>query len=209
LAAIPLAFAVHQAIEGMVWSAVEHSAVALTSGSLPAIFKFFATIFWPVFVPFAVFMAEEDADRKRILAVLMGIGGLVSLAYLVQLLNSDVSAGVAGHSIQYTSQIKAGASLPVWMLSGAQGGSDWILVPYAAATIGSLACSSLLPVRLFAVVVAISLVTLMVLNRTTLVSVWCFFAASGSLMIVPAIHAARFKYALASQRNAAPSRVSS
>jgi hypothetical protein len=205
LATIPLFFAVHQATEGAIWRAIGLSADGVVSGDLPAVFKFFATIFWPVFIPFAVYMAEEHPGRRSILAVLMGIGALVSFAYLIPFVNSDVSAGVIGHSVHYTSPIKAGIAIPVWLLSGAQGGSDWILVPYAAATIGSLACSSLLPVRLFAVIVTIALAVLMVVNQTTLVSVWCFFAASGSLMIVPSIQAARFRSASASKFNAIPS----
>lgn len=200
IAAIPLAFAIQQAAEGMVWHSLGHGAASPASGAWPTLFTFFATVFWPVFVPIAVFAAEEDRNRKKILSGLVFAGSLVSLYYFVRMLNADVTANVSGHSIQYVSQIKAGISLPSWLLSGAQGGSDWILVPYAAATIAGLAVSSLLALRVFSGVVAISLVVFMQVNQVTLISVWCFFAAVGSIMIIPAVNAARFKASLASAR---------
>lgn len=202
VAVIPLAFAIQQAGEGMVWHALDHGAASQASGAWPTIFTFFATVFWPVFIPFAVFAAEEDRNRKRTLSGLVFAGSLVSFYYIVRMLNTDITANAAGHSVQYISQIKAGTLLPGWLLSGAQGGSDWILVPYAIATIASLAVSSLLPLRVFAGLVAISLIVFLQVNQVTLISVWCFFAAAGSILIIPAINAARSKARLANARPA-------
>lgn len=41
--------------------------------------------------------------------------------------------------------------------------------------------------RLFAGLVAAVLVVLLAADQDTLLSVWCFFAASGSLLMIPAI----------------------
>ena len=187
LAIIPLAFGMHQAAEGVVWQALGQSAGSSVTSHWVTLFVFIATIFWPVFVPVAALQAEEDRHRKKVLIALTAVGSLVSLVYIVRLVNADVIASVSGSSVMYTSQIRPGIVLPSWLLSEAQGGSDWILVPYAFATIGSLAWSTHLALRLFAVVVALALAVLMVANQTTLVSVWCFLAASGSILIFPAI----------------------
>ena len=187
LAGVPLVFAVQQASEGIVWRALDQ-VVGLPAPGWPAtLFVFIATVVWPVFVPLSVLLAQEDGPRKRIIAALAATGFLVSLVYIVRLVNADVTASVAGASIQYTSQIRPGVFLPLWLLPEAQGGTDWILVPYALATIGALACSALPVLRLFAGLVAAVLVVLLAADQDTLVSVWCFFAASGSLLMIPAI----------------------
>ncbi|WP_396273326.1 DUF6629 family protein [Hyphomonas sp.] len=194
LAAVPLVFAVQQASEGLVWRTLDQ-VVGLPAPGWPAtLFVFIATVVWPVFVPLSVLLAQEDGHRKRIIAALTATGCLVSLVFVVRLVNADVTASVAGASIQYTSQIKPGVSLPLWLLSEAQGGTDWILVPYAVATIGALACSALPALRLFAGLVAAVLVVLLAADQDTLVSVWCFFAASGSLLLIPAILSASSRF---------------
>jgi len=187
LAAVPLIFALQQVSEGLVWNALDQVVGLQTSGWPATLFVVIAMVFWPVFVPLSVLLAEEDGRRKRIIAVLAATGCLVSLVYIARLLNADVTASVAGISIQYTSQLKPGVSLPLWLLSQAQGGTDWILVPYALATIGALACSAHTALRWFAGLVAAVMVVLLAADQTTLVSVWCFFAASGSLFVLPAI----------------------
>lgn len=206
LAVVPGVFGLQQLSEGLVWHAIGPATGTSVSGLPSTLFVFIATVFWPIFVPLAVLVAQDGGHRKRIIRGLAFVGSLVSLVYAVRLLNADVMASVVGASIQYTSQIKPGALLPVWLLSEAQGGSDWILVPYALATIGSLGLSTLPALRYFAGLVLIALVFLMVVNQTTLVSVWCFFAASGSLLIVPAIQSARLKYGTMPARAAFASR---
>lgn len=187
LAAVPLVFALQQVSEGLVWHGLDQVGGLPASGWPATLFVFIATVFWPVFVPVSVLLAEEDEHRKRIISVLAATGCLVSLVYAARLLNADVTAGVAGISIQYTSQIRLGVSLPIWLLSEAQGGSDWILVPYALATIGPLAFSAHAALRWFAGLVAAVLIVLLAGDHTTLVSVWCLLAASGSLFVLPAI----------------------
>lgn len=195
LALIPLAFALQQASEGLVWHALDQSLGRSVSGSPATLFVFFATVVWPLFVPLSVVLADGDGKHKRVLWTLVLIGGLVSVIYLVRLLNADVMAAVAGRSIQYTSQIRQGVTLPLWLLSEAQGGHDWILVPYAMATIGSLASSTLSALRWNSGVVALALTFLMLVEQTTLVSLWCFFAASASLLMMPAIRSASVRFA--------------
>ena len=190
LALMPLGFAAQQAVEGLVWQQVAASSTGIASGTAPAVFMLFATVLWPAYVPFAVRQSETDAGRWRVLDALLVAGGLIALIYITKLLNAVTSAHIEGHSIRYTQQ--AIHSLPVlsalhaWKI----GGLDWLLMPYFAATVGSLALAGLRPVRWFAGFSAAALLLVLIFNRPTLISVWCFFAATGSLMIVLAIYAA-------------------
>jgi len=190
LALMPLGFALQQAVEGIVWQQIAASPEGIVSGVGPAVFMLFATVLWPAYVPFAVRQSETHPGRRRILDALLIGGGLIALIYITKLLNSVTSAHIVGHSVRYTQD--AIHSLPVlsalhaWKI----GGLDWLLMPYFAATVGSLALSGLRPVRWFAGFSAAALLLVLVFNRPTLISVWCFFAATGSLMIVLAIYSA-------------------
>ncbi|MEZ5997834.1 MAG: DUF6629 family protein [Hyphomonas sp.] len=190
LALMPLGFAVQQAVEGMVWLRIGNSAARTDVGLWPALFVLFATVVWPAYVPFAARAAETGPLRRRAQTVLLLTGTAIAVLYLSKLLTAETSARIAGHAIFYSQQ--ALSSLPVvsWMHSWKMGTLHLMLVPYFAAAVGSLALSSLPPVRWFAAFVAAALTIVFIADRTTLISVWCFFAATGSVMIVLAIEQA-------------------
>ncbi|MEZ5954186.1 MAG: DUF6629 family protein [Hyphomonas sp.] len=192
LALMPLGFGAQQAIEGMVWLRIGQSATATDTGLYPALFVLFATVIWPAFVPFAARSAETQPLRRRIQTGLLIAGLLIAALYVSKLLTATTSARIDGHSIYYSQQ--ALTSLPVvgWMHSWKMGTLHLMLVPYFAAAGGSLAVSSLPPVRWFAAFVAAALTIVFIADRTTLISVWCFFAATGSVMIVLAMERARW-----------------
>lgn len=185
LAAIPVIFALHQAIEGVVWLSLGDNTQA--AGLWPALFVFIATAFWPSWVPFAIWRSETDPKRRFWLASLMLVGGLVTTAYLFKLAITDTTAHLSGHSVQYTHSLLDLHILFGWIYSRPLIGLEWILIPYAIAVIGSLALSSLPAVRWFAAFVAVALVLVFLLDRHVLVSVWCFFAATGSLLVAIAM----------------------
>lgn len=192
LACIPLGFALQQAVEGIVWLQLGRSPEATATGLFPAIFVFFATVFWPTWVPLAIRAEEHGPERRWTLDVLVAIGLVISLAFLSKLFTSDTVAHVADHHIRYTAQAESTQTLKHWLFYRPFiTGRDWILVPYVLSAVGSLFLSMLQPVRWFAALVALALFIVLVLDRNVLVSVWCFCAATGSLMIVLAIVRAR------------------
>jgi hypothetical protein len=69
--------------------------------------------------------------------------------------------------------------------------SQWVLVPYAALILTSFALSSAGELRLVGSVICLGLFLSLLAYRHALVSVWCFFAALASLLIVLAIERAR------------------
>lgn len=192
LALMPLGFATQQAIEGVVWLQIGQSPTATATGLFPALFVFFATVFWPTFVPAAIRAEEHEADRRWTLDVLIAIGLVISLAFLSKLLTSDTIAHVEAHHVRYTAEAERTQTLKHWLFfKPFITGRDWILVPYVLCAVGSLFLSTLRPVRWFGALVALALFVVLVLDRTVLVSVWCFCAATGSVMIALAILHAR------------------
>ena len=192
LAFMPLGFAVQQAVEGVVWLQLGQSPDATATGLFPAIFVFFATAFWPTYVPLAIHAEEHGPERRWTLDVLVAIGLVISLAFLSKLFTSDTVAHVTDHHVRYTAQAENTQTLKHWLFyKPFITGRDWILVPYILSAVGSLFLSTLRPVRWFGALVAFALLVVLVMDRKVLVSVWCFCAAAGSVMIVLAILQAR------------------
>ena len=192
LAGIPLAFAAQQAVEGLVWLQIGQAPAATAGGLFPAIFIFFATVFWPTYVPFAIRAEEHEPDRRWTLDVLLAIGFVISLAFLSRLVSSDTVAHVEGHHVRYTAQAAGTQTVKHWLFfKQFVTGRDWILAPYAGAVILSLFLCTLRPVRWFGAMVALALLAVLVLDRPVLVSVWCFCAATGSVLIALAMAQAR------------------
>lgn len=196
LAIMPLAFATQQATEGMVWLQIGQSGTATASGLFPAIFVFFATVFWPTFVPAVIRAEEHKADRRWTLDMLIAIGLVISLAFLSKLLTTDTIAHVSDHHIRYTAQAAETQAVKHWLFYRPFiTGRDWILAPYALCAVGSLFLSTLRPVRWFGALVALALFVVLVLDRHVLISVWCFCAAAASVTVALAMYEARKKAA--------------
>lgn len=189
LACLPLSFALQQAAEGVVWLQVGQSQIGFVTGVFPAIFVFYATVFWPTYVPLAIRAESHGTERRRTLDVLIGIGLIISFAFLLKLVGSDTFAHAENYHIRYTAQtheLKHGLAYKPVITQ-----RDWILVPYVGVTMLSLFLSTLRPVRLFGALVMLALISVLLLDRTVLVSMWCFFAATGSVLIAFAILQAR------------------
>ena len=81
LALIPWFFALQQCAEGVVWMYAPvdlQSPVAVWAKSF---FLFFAYVFWPVWLPFSIWLVEKEAQRKLILAGCLGLGIGVAAFY--------------------------------------------------------------------------------------------------------------------------------
>ena len=174
-AAIPLLFGLQQLVEGMLW-------VTLTSGEHDwlqniAAYTFFmiALVIWPVVVPLSMWFMEEVEKRKRILAGLIVIGGIVSLFSAFSLISDDVTPQINGHLIQYVHE-----------LPQTPGNIGFIL--YLSSTIAPLFVSSVRRMRLFAILITLSLLIAAIFFSQHLTSVWCFFAALTSVVIYYVLH---------------------
>ena len=187
-ALIPVLFGVQQAFEGGVWQ-------ALTAGNANAVvpfalgFHFFSHFLWLWWLPLCSYLVEPDQTskigklRKRVIGGCAIFGAFAgALVYSVMLFHPEwMSVAVREHSIIYDFVVPYNITIPYFssihipitpvMLYGLT-----ILVP--------LLSSSHRLIRIFGVLVALSMVLASAAYNEAFVSVWCFFAAVLSLYLV-------------------------
>lgn len=175
LASIPIAFAIQQATEGLVWLGLQTG--SLTAMNLGAFgFLAFAYWFWLFWSPWSVAFSESNPVVRRV-SWSLGALGLIygALLYLPLLLQPGwLSVQVFHHSIAYETQLifDPWLSQEVDRLLYAL----IILIPFALASNRSL--------KGFGGAIALSAIASHWLLHQVFVSTWCFFAALLSLLIV-------------------------
>lgn len=167
-ATIPLLFGIQQIIEGVIWLSFRYDARSLNS-VMTYLYALFAFSLWPIFVPFAVGQLETEAWRKRTIRLFQLMGILVGLYLLYSHTRQPVVSHVRNSSISYDNSHFFGA---------------WVLLSYFLATIGSCLVSSKRIVNAFGILTFLFAVVAAVVYTENFVSVWCFFAAILSLMVL-------------------------
>jgi hypothetical protein len=163
LAATPLLFAAHQAIEGVIWLGVHDGGA---SQSLVKTWVFIAEVFWPTFTPLAVFVLTRGRRRRQGLAALLVTGVIISFYYSMVLIRSDFGVTVVTGNLSYAAIEPAAHSLPGL---------------YLLATVAPLLIARERFVMAFGVaVLAGAIVTELYFNHAG-PSVWCFFAGLASV----------------------------
>ena len=74
LALIPWFFGLQQLFEGILWLHLPGYATDTLAIFSKNIFLFFAYIFWPIWIPFSMWVIEKNIKRKQLLSLLLGIG---------------------------------------------------------------------------------------------------------------------------------------
>ncbi len=167
LAAMPIAFAVHQFVEGFVWRDLDagHSS---SSGTAVYLYLAFAWVLLPVLVPVAILLVEPPGRRRRRLAPFVVLGALAAAYLSLALVDGSVSAHAVHHTIQY---------------GGAGDLSLLATVLYLVATCMPLLLSGFRAIVWFGVgnIVAVAVITTVQVEGLT--SVWCVWAAVVSVLI--------------------------
>jgi hypothetical protein len=172
LAAFPCLFALQQTLEGFVW--LGHSDSALSSINTVGVYGFllFSSLLWLVLSPLAIYLLEQDLNRKRFLLGLT-IGGLLLGIYLFGwILNHGVNPQTFSGNLFYDLSFIPGYEVIKYLYLVV------IVLPF------SIAHSSAL--KMFGGLVTVSFILSQIFFQVTMVSVWCFFAAilSGGLYFV-------------------------
>jgi len=169
LAATPLFFAAHQAIEGFIWLDV-HS-----DGPPQALVKtwvFIAEVFWPLFVPLAALLLTRGRRRRQAIFVLLLTGLIVSGYFLIILLQNDFVVRIVHGNLRYQTEHPVPHDLPgLYLLS----------------TVAPLLIVRERYVFAFGVAVLAGAVTTEVFFSHAGPSVWCFFAAIASAFALMAV----------------------
>ena len=175
-AAIPLLFALQQAAEGIVWLTMQRADQAGLQAMAATAFLGFALVIWPVWLPLSLLHMEGQPIRRRALTALCLAGLVVSVYACLLLFRWHPVAQVAGHSIRYS--YSAGPSaLP----------GGFYLAAYTIPTVLPFFVSSASLARVTGLALIGSLVAAAVVERDALTSVWCFFAALLSGLVLMAL----------------------
>ena len=101
IAMIPFIFAIQQLVEGFLWVSLINNDTSQIPFWLSNIYGVFIGIIWPLFVPFAVYCAETNSKRRKIIASI-GIAGIGLAIYTaIGILKQPIIAEIINHSINY------------------------------------------------------------------------------------------------------------
>jgi hypothetical protein len=175
-AAIPLVFALQQAAEGVVWLTIEAPAHATLHRAAVLAFLTFALVVWPAWVPWSLRAAERDTARRRWLTRLTWAGALVSLGAAVLLAWWEPRAFIEGSSVQYDFGVPTGNVVHLL-----------ILVAYTAPPLAACFVSTIALSKVFGAALVLSMGAALAIRAEALTSVWCFFAAGLSLLVLAAM----------------------
>lgn len=169
LAAIPLAFATQQALEGLLWLTLPTQPHGPAQSPLTTVFLLFAKVMWPVLTPFAAWSIEPDRTRRRLIGLCLAGGIAIAAFFLWSLLANVHTARIDGRHIVYSSE--------PWL-------PPFSVVTYLMATCIAPLLSSYPLVRVLGAVVTLGSFVTYFFYWEAFTSVWCFFAAAGSVIIV-------------------------
>lgn len=178
LASFPLFFGLQQLVEGWVW--LRLGGPDPGSATTPAIgFLFFAYALWPGLVPWAAARSEPDPLRRRVFAATALLGAAFGLSLFLPLLFEPAWLALTQvrGSILYDARLVYDGIVSHMSLR----------VFYAALVCLPLIAHSLAPIRLFGILITLSVVLSFVFANYAFVSIWCFFAALLSASILPVI----------------------
>ncbi len=167
-ASIPLLFAAQQFIEGWLWLVFLHPEAEDLRYWLVSSYSVFAGIIWPVFAPVSIRMLEADRNRKNLMLAVMLVGVGMAVFTLYALLESGISAEIAGRCIRYDYRVEQGYPT---------------LIAYIIATCAAFFISGHAGVRWIGLANISGFLLAYRFYHLHFVSVWCLFAAIVSGLI--------------------------
>jgi hypothetical protein len=169
--AIPFLFALQQACEGMLWLSLTNSKFSEWQVPMTYLFLFFAQGLWVFWVPVSVYLFEGPGKRKKILFIFSVVGCFSAFFLICRLIFFDVSSGASRHHIFYN--IQSGEAVIV--ISS---------IFYFLSTVVPLFVSRTRNMVLLGIALLGSLIASWFFYETYFISVWCFFAALLSSIII-------------------------
>ncbi len=183
-ALIPVMFGVQQAFEGGVWQLL---ATGNASAAQPFAlgYHFFSDFLWPWWLPLSSYLVEPGQTsqpgklRKRVFLGLALFGAFNgALAYVAMLLHPEwLTVTMNEHSISYDFSTPYRINIPIPL-------TIMTIITYGVVILVPLLFSSHRLIRIFGVLIALSMAVSSVAYNEAFVSVWCFFAAALSLYLV-------------------------
>jgi general stress protein CsbA len=177
-ASVTMVFAIQQFAEGTLWLALMHPQWAAWRQVSTFVFLLCAQVIWPVLVPLSILLLEKSHARRKIMYILLASGAILSSYLLYRLLFHNVYAEISNMHIRYNFDLEP----PL----------NWSsVVVYFVPTVLPALVSTVKRMRLLGFIVLMSYLVSNIFYQDYLVSVWCFFAAVISVVILYIIEGLR------------------
>ncbi len=186
-ASIPLIFAIQQLTEGLLWLSLKDQSIASWQPLLTYTYLVFAMAVWPLWFPLTIRLLEKDARSKKLMNVLVGIGALVAIcAVLVLSLYSVRAMTPACLSCPFSSTSFLNQhlhyefsfpSVPKNLIAAFN-------VLYIMATIITPFISGVKKMKWLGIGALVSYLFAVIFYNGFVLSVWCFFAALLSFVVL-------------------------
>lgn len=186
-ATIPLIFAVQQLTEGFLWLSLKNADMASWQPLLTYIYLVFAMAVWPLWVPLTIRLLEKDSRSKRIMNVLVGIGALVTICVVLVLSLYPVQAMTPAclHCpFSSTASLNQHLHYQFTFPPVPKGLIGAFTVLYIMATIVTPFISSIKKMKWMGFVFLASYFFAVILYNGFVISIWCFFAALLSFVVL-------------------------
>jgi hypothetical protein len=171
LCAIPFIFAFQQFTEGMLWLSLLHSQWAAFTTSATYAFLIFAQVVWPAYIPLVILLFEKDKRRKKFISAFLIFGLLFALQALYSIFAYPIAVQAQHNHIQY----ELGFSLTQKWYYG---------LLYFVPTVFAPLLSSNKNLHWLGYVFFVSYVAARLLFHFYVISVWCFFGALTSVVVL-------------------------
>lgn len=172
-ACIPFLFSFQQLTEGFLWLALTHKEYAYLESISTYFFLIFAQIVWPTWVPLSIMFLEKDEKRKKAFYFISEIGILLSIYLSYCFIVYDVQAEISSHHIQYNLDFPHTQHL-LWLSA----------LFYFIPTVFSTFVSSVKRMQILGMAILASSVITRLFTLKYFISIWCFFAAIISVLIL-------------------------
>lgn len=173
-ATIPLFFSVQQLSEGLLWLSLKNPGLAGWQSFFIYTFLAFAMMVWPLWIPLTIRLLEKDAKRKRIMNVLLGTGAVIFAGIGCILLLYPVQIVPAHHHLGYRFSFPQAVKNLIWLFTAL----------YLIATIITPFVSSIKKMKWLGTAFIISYLFTIIFYSGFVVSVWCYFAAVLSFVVL-------------------------
>lgn len=184
---IPILFSIQQLTEGLLWLSIQRPAFAPYETLFTYTFLFFAMAVWPFWIPFSVWLLEKDARRKKIIRGFLWAGAIVAVgvsiilfAYPVQVVTPFCFSCENPAQTAATDHLHYDFAIPGFIQKLIVAFS----VLYIAATIITPFISGNKKMKGLGIVFLLSYLFAIMFYHGFVISVWCFFAALLSFVVL-------------------------
>jgi hypothetical protein len=173
-ATIPLIFSFQQAIEGMLWLSVKLPDLYSLRNAFTYAYLFFAMAVWPLWIPLAIYSIEKVKAAKRVLFILMVIGAVITALVIIIFILFPVNVVPTHHHLHYRFHFPEFTKSIAWIFT----------VLYIIATIIPPFVSRFKRMKWLGIAFLASYIFAIIFYGGFVVSVWCYFAAALSVIVV-------------------------